>query len=153
MLRHSALLLCLVTACAGSSAGSSAGATDKPAAKQKSSQPAPPPPPREACKQEETLCILQGASGAKYEEHAVTSDKDLVLRGKGNPGEVEFVMEMAHASLFVNGRYAGTSPIEEPVPIPAGKNDIHIRSGRELVTKGVLTVPPDQPMRVKVRRR
>jgi hypothetical protein len=145
---RSALLLFLVTACAGSSADSSTGSTTKPG-----SSPAPPPPPRDACKQEEALCILQGASGAKYDEHAVTSEKDLALRGKGNPGEVEFDMEMAHASLFVNGRYAGTAPIEQPIPIPAGKNDIHIRAGRELVTKGVLTVPADQPMRVKVRRR
>jgi hypothetical protein len=138
-----------LTACAGGSSGSE---TTAPASKAESSPP-PPPPPRQACKQEDTICILEGPTGAKYEEHAVTSEKDLALRGKGNPGEVAFEMEMAHASLFVNGRYAGTAPIKEPIPIPAGKNDIHIRSGRELVTKGVLTVPPDQPMRVKVRRR
>lgn len=82
---------------------------------------------------------------------AVTNKKDLPKRGKGEPAMVEFVMEVERASLFVNGRYVATTPFEGPIPMPAGKNDIHIRAGRDIVTKGVLTVPPAAPMRVKVR--
>lgn len=136
---------------AGLAAGLVAVAVLGPAgvsAKPKAPPPAPGPPP---CGDEDRLCFEEAMPGAAYLEMAVTNDKDLGSRGKGNPGSVKFEMDVERASLFVNGRYVGTTPIETPVPMPAGKNDIHVRAGRDLVTKGVLTVPPGAHMRVKVR--
>jgi hypothetical protein len=140
MFHRSVVLPVLLAACAGSEAVVTKGAP-------------PPPPPPQACKHEDSVCIVRGAAEAKFEASAVTSKTDVAGRGKGAPGEVEFVMEVGRASLFVNGRYVATTPLGAPIRMPAGKNDIHIRSGRQRVAKGVLTVPPGQPMRVKVRYR
>ena len=53
-------------------------------------------------------------------------------------------------SIFINGRYAGTAPLEG-IEIPSGKNDLQIRDGSDVLATGVLTVPKESDVIAVVR--
>jgi hypothetical protein len=90
------------------------------------------------CSDPSNFC-LDAASGAAWEADAKASSTDKGKRKKG--GEtISISVENGRGSVFINGRYAGTAPLDG-VTIPAGRNDIQVRDGAEVLAQGVLTVP------------
>ncbi len=100
------------------------------------------------CNDTSNFC-LDAASGAAWEPDATTSSADKGKRKKG--GEtISITVENGRGSVFINGRYAGTAPLDG-VTIPAGKNDLQVRDGAEVLTQGVLTVPKGARLSATVR--
>ncbi len=88
------------------------------------------------CADEGNLCI---ESGGTWASGSRTSSKDRRKQSDKSPGSLTVRVEGGRGSIFINGRYAGTAPLEG-VEIPSGKNDLQIRDGSEVLSSGVLTV-------------
>jgi hypothetical protein len=100
------------------------------------------------CTHESNFC-LDPANGAGWESDARSSSSDRGKRKKG--GEtLSISVEGGRGSVFINGRYAGTAPLDG-VSIPSGKNDIQIRDGAEVLAQGLLTVPKGGRLSATVR--
>jgi hypothetical protein len=102
-----------------------------------------------ACADPSNLC-LDPASGAKWEAGASTNAKDRKKRSEKAPGSVSISIEGGRGSLFVNGRYAGTAPLNG-ISVPSGRNDIQVRDGADVLASGVITVPKGGSLSVTVR--
>lgn len=87
---------------------------------------------------DEGLCIESG--GGSFVADAKATSKQRRSRSKKNSGTLSLTIEDGRGSVFINGRYAGTAPLSS-VSVPAGKNDIQVRDGAEVLTAGVLTMP------------
>jgi hypothetical protein len=90
------------------------------------------------CADASNFC-LDAATGAAWEPDARSASSDRGKRKKGSE-TISITVEGGRGSVFINGRYAGTAPLDG-VTIPAGKNDIQIRDGAEVLAQGLLTVP------------
>ena len=88
------------------------------------------------CSDEGNLCV---ESGGKWFTGATTTSKDRKKQSTKNAGTLTVRIEGGRGSIFVNGRYAGTAPLEG-IEIPSGKNDIQVRDGSEVLATGVLGV-------------
>jgi hypothetical protein len=100
------------------------------------------------CTHESNFC-LDPANGAAFESDARSSSNDRGKRRKG--GEtLSISIEGGRGSVFINGRYAGTAPLDG-VALPSGKNDIQIRDGAEVLAQGLLTVPKGGRLSATVR--
>ena len=88
------------------------------------------------CTDEGNLCV---ESGGEWASGAKTTSKERRKQSMKQPATFPFRVVDGRGSLFVNGRYAGTAPLEG-IEIPAGKNDIQVRDGAEVLASGVLTV-------------
>jgi hypothetical protein len=88
------------------------------------------------CADEGNLCI---ESGGTWASGSRTSSKDRRKQSDKSPGSLTVRVEGGRGSIFINGRYAGTAPLEG-VEIPSGKNDLQVRDGSEVLSSGVLTV-------------
>lgn len=91
-----------------------------------------------ACEDASNLCL--DGSGAKWEADKRSSSKDRKKRTTKSAGTLSLTVDGGRGSLFLNGRYAGTAPLEG-IEIPAGKNDIQVRDGAEVLATGLMTVP------------
>lgn len=91
------------------------------------------------CTEEGNLCV---ESGGSWSNGASTTSKDRRKQSKKTAGSLTVRIENGRGSIFINGRYAGTAPLEG-IEIPSGKNDIQVRDGSEVLSQGVLTVPKD----------
>jgi hypothetical protein len=101
------------------------------------------------CEDNSNLC-LEPTDGANWEPDASSTIENRRKRSKANAGTISMTIEGGRGSLFVNGRYAGTAPLDS-VEILAGKNDIQVRDGEYVLTKGLLTVPGGASVTVTVR--
>jgi hypothetical protein len=90
------------------------------------------------CNDTSNFC-LDAAKGAAWEADARSTSKDRSKRKKGSE-TLSISIEGGRGSVFVNGRYAGTAPLDG-ISVPSGKNDIQVRDGAEVLTQGLLTVP------------
>jgi len=88
------------------------------------------------CNDESNFCV---ESGGQWFAGAKTTSKDRRKQSKSNAGSLTIRIESGRGSIFVNGRYAGTAPLEG-IEIPSGKNDIQVRDGSEVLATGVLGV-------------
>jgi len=52
--------------------------------------------------------------------------------------------------VFVNGRYAGTAPVDF-LEVPAGRNDVQVRDGMIVLADGLLTMPRGKTVEMRVR--
>ena len=99
------------------------------------------------CSDASNLC-LEPADGAAWEADKSSTAKDKSGRSKGG-GKLSLTIDNGRGSLFINGRYAGTAPLDS-VSIPSGKNDLQVRDGAEVITSGLLTVPKGSSLTVTV---
>lgn len=79
------------------------------------------------------------AEGARFAPGEKATAKERARRSMRDPGTLSVTIEGGRGSLFVNGRYRGTAPLDD-VRLPAGKNDIQVRDGEEVLAEGVLVV-------------
>ncbi len=89
------------------------------------------------CADESNLCVE--GSGSFAADKSSTS-KDRKKRSKKTAGTLTIRIEGGRGSIFVNGRYAGTAPLEG-IQIPSGNNDLQVRDGADVLATGLLTVP------------
>lgn len=101
------------------------------------------------CTDESNLC-LEPTDGARWQPEEVTTKKDRARRSTKYAGQISLTIEGGRGSLFINGRYAGTAPLRG-AEIPAGRNDIQVRDGAEILSLGVLTVPREGDLSITVR--
>jgi hypothetical protein len=90
------------------------------------------------CNDASNFC-LDASNGAVWEADARSTATDRGKRKKGGEA-ISITVEGGRGSVFINGRYAGTAPLDGAA-LPAGKNDIQIRDGAEVLAQGLLTVP------------
>ena len=88
------------------------------------------------CNDESNFCV---ESGGEWAAGAKTTSKDRKKQSKKNAGTLTIRIEGGRGSIFLNGRYAGTAPLEG-IEVPSGKNDIQVRDGSEVLATGVLSV-------------
>jgi hypothetical protein len=98
-----------------------------------------------ACSDPSNLCV----TGAKWEAGATTNAKDKKKRSEKAPGSLSITIEGGRGSLFVNGRYAGTAPLNG-ISVPSGRNDIQVRDGATVLSSGVITVAKGSSVSVTV---
>ncbi len=89
------------------------------------------------CTDEGNLCV---ESGGTWATGSSTTSKDRRKQSKKSAGTLTIRVEGGRGSVFINGRYAGTAPLEG-IEIPTGKNDLQIRDGSEVLATGVMNVP------------
>jgi hypothetical protein len=98
------------------------------------------------CDDASGLCV----EGGSFEADKRTTDKDRKKQSKSSAGNLSLEIDGGRGSLFINGRYAGTAPLNG-IEIPSGPNDIQIRDGAEVLATGVLTVPKDASVSLTAR--
>lgn len=101
-----------------------------------------------ACDDASGLCVDSG--GASWEPDKKSSSKDRKKRSSKSPGTLAVTIDGGRGSVFVNGRYVGTAPVSG-VEVPAGKNDLQIRDGANVLATGLLEVPKGASVSVTVR--
>ena len=101
------------------------------------------------CDDEGGLCI-DGNNGAKWASERTTSAKERGKQSTKTAGTLSVSIDGGRGSLFINGRYAGTAPLDR-VSIPSGANDRQVRDGGQILASGVLTVPKSGDVSVTVR--
>lgn len=99
------------------------------------------------CEDESGLCVDGGGEWAPDKR---CSDADRRKRSEKTPGTLSLVVDGGRGSIFINGRYAGTAPIED-IEIPSGPNDVQVRDGASVLATGVLTVPKEAGVSLTVR--
>ena len=99
-----------------------------------------------ACDDESGLCAEGGTSAADKK----MTDKDRKKQSSSSPGSVSLEIDGGRGSLFVNGRYAGTAPLDG-IEVPSGPNDIQVRDGAQVLASGMLTVPKGGSVSLTVR--
>ena len=100
-----------------------------------------------ACEDESNLCV---ESGGKWFPDDSTNGKDRRRQSKKTAGTLTIRVEGGRGSVFINGRYAGTAPLEG-VEIPSGKNDLQVRDGSTVIANGALGVGKDSDVVAVVR--
>lgn len=101
-----------------------------------------------SCSDPSGVC-LGDAKGAKFEADASLSAKAMKAKRKGPPCKVSFEIDGGRGSVFVDGRYVGTAPVQSVNLLP-GKHDIQVRDGQKILAEGVLTVPKGGSMQVTI---
>jgi hypothetical protein len=101
------------------------------------------------CDEDSNLCVEQ-PSGASWAGGTKTTAKERKRRSLKGGGTLALSIEGGRGSVFVNGRYVGTAPVEG-VKVPRGKSDVQVRDGAEVLAWGVLLVPKDAQVVATVR--
>jgi hypothetical protein len=101
---------------------------------------------RLACSDSSGLCVDGDGSWAP---DARTTDKERGKQSKSNGGTLSLEIDGGRGSLFLNGRYAGTAPLDS-VDVPSGKSDVQVRDGAEVLATGVLTVSAGASLSITV---
>jgi hypothetical protein len=98
---------------------------------------------------EDGVC-LQAPKAAKWSPGESATEAERKKRRRKDGGKLSVTIEDGRGSLFVNGRYAGTAPVDN-VRLPRGKNDIRIQDGETVVATGVLIVPSNATIDMKIK--
>jgi len=101
-----------------------------------------------ACMEPGNFC-LEPLEGANWQPGSKPTRKDHKRRGKGQAGTLFLTIDNGRGSVFINGRYAGTAPLDG-TPIPSGKNHVQVRDGMIVLSDGLLTVPRGGVLRATV---
>jgi hypothetical protein len=102
-----------------------------------------------SCSDPSGVCLDEG-KGGKWEADASLSAKAMKAKRKGPACKVSFEIDGGRGSVFVDGRYAGTAPLESVSLLP-GKHDVQVRDGQKILAEGVLTVPKGGTMQVTIK--
>ncbi len=103
----------------------------------------------DSCTDDGSVCVTN-MKNASFRPNKKSTKKDRRKRGKGAAGTLNVSINNGRGSVFVNGRYAGTAPLEY-YSIPSGKNDIQIRDGMIVLAEGLLAVPRGKTLTMTVR--
>jgi hypothetical protein len=101
-----------------------------------------------ACEDVSNLCVDSGGAVWKADKTVSPDEKKKRIEKAGSTLSVS--VDGGRASVFVNGRYAGTAPLSS-IPMPAGPNDVQVRDGATVISTGVLWVPKSASISVTVR--
>jgi hypothetical protein len=101
-----------------------------------------------ACMEPGNLC-LEPLKGARWQPGQKATRKDRKRRGRGKAGTLFLTIDNGRGSVFINGRYAGTAPLDG-TSIPSGKNNVQVRDGMIVLSDGLLTVPRGGILRATV---
>ena len=102
---------------------------------------------RMACEDDSGLC-LEPLKGARWQPGKSTTRKQRKKQSNKRAGTISMEVD-GRGSLFINGRYAGTSPLSG-AKIPGGPNDIQVRDGARVLAEGILTVPRNGDVSITV---
>lgn len=102
-----------------------------------------------ACEDPSNLCI-DSPGDASWEPGKRSTTKHKKRRSMKLAGTLSLTIEGGRGSVFVNGRYVGTAPIDK-VKVPRGKNDLQVRDGAEVLASGLIVVPNKTDVTVTVR--
>ena len=102
---------------------------------------------RMACEDDSGLC-LESLKGARWVPGKSTTRKQRKKQSNKRAGTISMEVD-GRGSLFINGRYAGTSPLSG-AKIPGGPNDIQIRDGARVLAEGILVVPRNGDVSITV---
>ncbi len=111
--------------------------------------PAGPVRAEDSCTDDGTVCLTR-AKGAAFVPGKRTTRRDRRRRGRGAPGTLRVRIEGGRGSVFLNGRYVGTVPLDA-VEVPSGRNDIEIRDGMIVLAMGRLSMPRGGQLELTVR--
>lgn len=103
------------------------------------------------CEADSGVCV-SGGKHAKFEPGKKPNKKSLKWRrkfGKRFAGTLSLTVDGGRGSVFINGRYAGTAPVEG-IDVLAGRNVMQVRDGADVLANGMLTVPKDADLEVVV---
>ncbi|MCH9684784.1 MAG: hypothetical protein K0V04_25335 [Deltaproteobacteria bacterium] len=100
------------------------------------------------CDDDSGLCVDSG--DATWAPDKKSTSKDRKKRSTKSPGTLSVSIDGGRGSVFVNGRYIGTAPVDG-VEVPAGKNDLQVRDGAVVLANGLLKVPKDSSVSITVR--
>ncbi len=64
-------------------------------------------------------------------------------------GSLDFTT-VAGASVFVNGKFHGTTPLKAPIDLPAGKYLVELKKHGYLTWTGEVDIPPGEPLSLKL---
>lgn len=101
------------------------------------------------CTDESNLCFEQ-IQGSRWFYKAKTNAKMRKRRSPNSPGKLSLTIEGGRGSVFLNGKYLGTAPLDA-VEVPSGPNDLQVRDGTDVLTWGILTVPKGDTLVAVVR--
>ncbi|HET6582568.1 MAG TPA: hypothetical protein VFG69_03955 [Nannocystaceae bacterium] len=101
-----------------------------------------------ACEDVSNLCVDSGGAVWKADKSVSPDEKKKRIEKAGST--LSLTVDGGRASVFVNGRYAGTAPLSS-IPMPAGPNDVQVRDGATVISTGVLWVPKSASVSVTVR--
>lgn len=91
------------------------------------------------CTEDGVVCVTS-MKGAGFRPNKKSTKKDRKRRGRGANGTLNVNVANGRGSVFVNGRYVGTAPLEY-FSIPSGRNDVQVRDGMIVLAEGLLSVP------------
>lgn len=98
------------------------------------------------CNDSSGVCVSGGQWAPDTEATAKQRSKRRLKAAK-----VSMTVVNGRGSLFANGRYVGSSPFEG-VTIAAGRNDIEIRDGDQVIARGMLSIADGKTATLTVRR-
>ncbi len=101
------------------------------------------------CTDDGAVCLTR-AKGAAFVPGKHTTRKDRRRRGRGAPGTLRVHIEGGRGSVFLNGRYAGTAPLDA-LEVPSGRNDLEVRDGMVVLAQGRLSMPRGGELELTVR--
>lgn len=101
-----------------------------------------------ACDHPSNLC-LKRVKGSRWAPGETTTPKERSRRMEENGGTLTLTVENGRGSVFINGRYLGTAPLDG-IEIPRGKNDLEVRDGKQVLAKGVLVVSRGNDLEITV---
>lgn len=101
-----------------------------------------------ACDDDSGVCVDSG--GASFTDGKQSSSKDRKKRSKKSGGTLSLSIDGGRGSVFVNGRFVGTAPVDG-VEVPSGNNDLHVRDGATVLANGLLKVPKEADVSITVR--
>lgn len=93
----------------------------------------------EKCDDDGKFCFEQ-VEGSRWFAGAKTNSKMRRKRSEKEPGKLSLTIDGGRGSVFLNGRYVGTAPLED-VEVPSGPNDLQVRDGSDVLAWGILTLP------------
>lgn len=110
-----------------------------------------PSGPAAACEDESRLCV--DSDNAKWEPDGTISKSARKRERKKNkkkpPSTLELTVKDGRASVFLDGRFLSTAPIEG-YEITPGKHDIQIRDGDIILAEGVIKIPSKTTVKITV---
>lgn len=101
-----------------------------------------------ACDDVSNLCVDSGGAVWKADKTVSADEKKKRIEKAGSTLSV--TVDGGRASVFVNGRYAGTAPLSS-IAMPGGPSDVQVRDGATVISTGVLWVPKSASVSVTVR--
>jgi hypothetical protein len=100
------------------------------------------------CTEDGVVCVTK-IKGSAFRANKKANKKDRKRRGKGASGVLNVTINNGRGSVFVNGRFVGTAPVQY-LAIQSGRNEVQVRDGMIVLAEGLLTVPRGQTLTMTI---